>query len=147
MAMVAAMRPEAQLVGFDLWISNYSGMENPGPQFVQQELERVGYRGKAEFISGNSRQTIPEYFRAHPDAYFDVITVDGDHSLRGATTDLKNVIPRLKVGGVLVFDDIVNLWHLHMEKVWRKAAEKGKRFTTYRFDEVGYGIALGIKQY
>ena len=105
MAVVASRHPHARIVGFDRWIPNYVGMENPGPEFVQKELECVGYQEKVEFITGDSKKTVPAYFRQHPDAYFDVITVDGDHSAHGARVDLRHVIPRLKIGGFLVFDD------------------------------------------
>ncbi len=147
MAIVAARHPRARIVGFDLWIPHYVGIENPGPDFVHQELERVGYRERADFITGDSRKTVPEYFRRHPDVYFDVITVDGDHSARGARIDLRHVIPRLKIGGFLVFDDIANLWHPRLESVWNRMAGRGGRFKTFAFDEVGYGIAFGIRQY
>lgn len=147
MAIVAGVHADAAIVGFDLWIPNYVGIENPGPAFVQNELERVGYARQATLISGNSRVTVPQYFRSHPDAYFDIITVDGDHSARGAAIDLRNVMSRVKIGGFLVFDDIVNPWHPHLARVWRRIVERSGRFLTYRFNEVGYGIAVGIRQY
>jgi predicted O-methyltransferase YrrM len=147
MSIVAAMHPEVNIVGFDMWIQDYAGMENPGPVFVQRELEKVGYMREAVFISGNSRHTIPEYFRKNSDEYFDVITVDGDHSAKGAKIDLVNVIPRIKIGGLLIFDDICNPYHLDLKKVWEKTIKNKNRFSTYSFEESGYGIAFGIKRY
>ena len=147
MAVVAAMHPHARIVGFDRWIPDYGGIENSGPDFVQEEMERVGYRERVEFITGDSEKTVPAYFRRHPDAYFDVITVDGDHSARGARIDLRHVIPRLKIGGFLVFDDISNQWHPRLESVWNRMVSRRTRFRTFAFDEVGYGIAFGIRQY
>lgn len=147
MAMVASVHPEADLVGFDMWVENYAGIENPGPDFVQSELIKVGYQKRVTFINGNSREMVPRYFKQNRDAYFDLITVDGDHSVKGAKLDLKNVIPRLKVGGVLVFDDISNPYHPDLKKAWVDIVEKSKRFKTYSFDDAGYGVAFGIKQY
>ena len=147
MAIVASRHPHARIVGFDKWIPNYVGIENPGPEFVQKELECVGYKEKVEFITGDSKKTVPAYFRQHPDAYFDVITVDGDHSAHGARIDLRHVIPRLKIGGFLVFDDISNQWHPRLESVWNRMVSRRARFRTFAFDEVGYGTAFGIRQY
>lgn len=87
MAMVAAQRPHCYIAGFDLWIRDYAGMPNPGEEFVRGELARVGYAGSAEFFVGDSRETVPRYVREHPDRYFDLITVDCDHSRAGARVD------------------------------------------------------------
>ena len=106
MAMVASTCPECDIVGFDLWQADYAGMPNPGPDFVTTEMKKLGHRGQLELISGNSHETLPHYFSLHPEAYYDLITVDGDHTPNGAKQDLVAVIKRLKIGGILVFDDI-----------------------------------------
>ena len=147
MSIIAAMHPDARIVGFDMWIQNYVGMENPGPEFVQDQLKRVGYNGQVEFINGDSKKTVPRYHHQNPTRFYDVITVDGDHSKKGAEIDLKNVIPRLKVGGFLVFDDITNPSHMHLKKVWNKIVCNSNRFQSFSFEEIGYGIAFGIKKY
>lgn len=138
---------QAKIVGFDMWIPNYVGIENPGPDFVQKELGKVGYKRKAEFVTENSRYTVPKYFKDNPDTFFDIITVDGDRTAKGARMDLKNFIPRIKVGGFIVFDDICNPYHMHLKKVWKKTIANSNRFQTYSFEELGYGIAYGIKRY
>lgn len=147
MSIVASLHPKASILGFDMWIPNYVGIENPGPQFVASELGRVGYQGDVQFISGNSHKTVPRYFRENPNAYFDMITVDGDHTYQGAIDDLKTVIPRLKVGGLLVFDDICNSEHTYLKKVWNKITANKERFQTYEYEELGYGVAFAIKRY
>lgn len=147
MAVVATQSPDCRIVGFDLWIQNYAGLANPGKEFVKKELLKVDYRGEIEFIDGDSKKTVPQYFRAHPDAYFDLVTVDGDHSIGGAITDLKNVIPRIKVGGILVFDDICSYEHPYLKKVWEKMIVKDKRFSSYAFTELGLGVGFAIRRY
>lgn len=104
MAVVAARCPEAEIHGFDSWVPRYGGVENPGPRFVQSEMERVGYRKEVHFVTGDSHQTLPAFFRG-PHA-FDIITIDGDHSLLGAYRDLLDTLPHCSPGGVVVFDDI-----------------------------------------
>ncbi|NJR64470.1 MAG: hypothetical protein HC772_02710, partial [Leptolyngbyaceae cyanobacterium CRU_2_3] len=119
--VVARGCPSVNVFAFDLWMPNYAGMENPGAAFVAAELKRQGHRGQMEFIDGDSHQTVPQFFDAHPDLRLDLITVDGDHSESGALDDLCNVIPRLAVGGVLVFDDIAHPEHPYLLHVWKQA--------------------------
>ncbi len=38
--------------------------------------------------------------------FFDRFTVDGEHSPRGVSLDVRDLLLRLKVGGVIVFNDI-----------------------------------------
>jgi predicted O-methyltransferase YrrM len=147
MAIVAATRPHAKLVGFDLWIKDYAGVENPGPDFVRNELTRVGHQGPLELITGPSGHTVPKFFKDHPDEFFDVITVDGDHSARGAELDLRNVIGRVKIGGFLLFDDLVNPWHPYLERSWSRIIGTNPQFRTHVFTEVGYGVAFAVRIY
>ena len=126
MSVVASQVKDAYIVGFDMWIDNYAGLENanPGPDFVRDEMNKVGFKGELDLIDGNSRITVPEYFQNNPDKYFDLITVDGDHSSRGAKIDIKNVIKRLKIGGLIVIDDIDNPNHRSLKKIWYKTFTK-----------------------
>lgn len=146
MAMVAAVAPHCAMTGFDLWIDDYAGMDNPGPDFVQRELAAVGFRGSLDLISGNSHETVPRYFREHPDAYFDLITVDGDHTLEGAREDLNTVIPRLEIGGALVFDDVSSQYHPYLGALWDEVISDRCRWSSWRFDDAGFGIAFAIRK-
>lgn len=145
-AMVLTQQPQCEFVGFDLWLRNYAGMENPGPDFVDRELERLGHVGRREYVSGDSKITVPAYFSSHPDFYFDIITVDGDHTVSGARADIKNCMQRLKVGGVLVFDDTCNPSHPGLCEVWNECMAKACNFESAVFNEVGFGIAVGIRK-
>ncbi|MCC6179553.1 MAG: class I SAM-dependent methyltransferase [Chloroflexi bacterium] len=146
MAAVALAAPTCRFVGFDRWTQNYAGMPNPGEEFVRSELARVGHRGEAEFISGNSHQTVPAYLDAHPDAYFDMITVDGDHSNLGAAQDIACVLPRLKVGGAMLFDDISHFKHTLVD-VWRHYFANNPRFSAWEFPDLGYGVGVAIRRF
>jgi len=100
MAMVASRCPESEIYGFDLWVANYGAVNNPGHKFVQSELEKIGYRKKVHFFSGNSHKTLPAFFHTRKACFsdrvklswkfkkrpatFDLILVDGEHSLLGA---------------------------------------------------------------
>jgi hypothetical protein len=147
MAMVASQSPQCDMIGFDLWIEQYAGMENPGESLVRAELKRIGHQGGLEFIDGDSKDTIPQYFHSHPERAYDLITVDGDHSIAGARRDILNVIPRLKVGGVLVFDDVANQDHPGLFEVWQELVGADPSFTAFVFNEVGFGVAFAIRKY
>lgn len=179
MAMVASRSPEVEIYGFDLWLANYADVANPGPRFVQSELKKVGYRKRVHFFKGNSHTTLPAFFsnhkvnwldylglsRARPTS-FDLITIDGDHSLLGAYQDLVDVLPHCAVGGVVVFDDIAP--DLALIDPVSLAAERGldphgwrdlvgvwhaiqKQFRNFRYLEYvenppGVGLAIRIER-
>ena len=145
MAMVAGVAPNCNLVGFDLWIDNYAGMTNPGPAFVKDQIKRVGHRGEITLVAGDSRETVPAFLQNHPDLYFDLVTVDGAHSAEGARIDLENVIPRIKVGGVLVFDDIRHPKHPWLERVWDVVVGTNPNFLTAKYTALGYGVAVAVR--
>lgn len=143
---VARGCPSVNIAAFDMWVQGYAGMDNPGPQFVQSELVKHGHTGKISFINGNSHETIPAFFKQYPAITFDMITVDGDHTDAGAFDDLKNVIPHLSVGGVLVFDDIAHPAHPYLLNVWKKALSTFPYLTGFEFTEIGYGVAFAIRK-
>jgi predicted O-methyltransferase YrrM len=144
LAMVASRVPSCHIVACDLFIANYANMDNPGPQLVRSELQRLGFSGTLDFVVGDSSKVLPAFFREHPDLYFDVITVDGDHTAKGAYADLVNVIPRLKAGGALVFDDISNHSHPELLPVWEQLIVADTRFSTYTFTDIGFGVGVAI---
>ena len=135
------------MVLFDMWLKNYAGMDNPGPELVKSELTNVGHTGPVEFINGDSHKTVPQYFVDHPGSAFDIITVDGDHTNIGAAQDLADVMPRLKIGGAIVFDDICHPKHPGLRDVWRRLVEEDRRFSFYSFRSVGYGVGFAIRKY
>ncbi len=147
MCVLASQANEANFYGFDLWVENYTGSENPGPDFVRSELNKFNYKGSLTFIDGDSKKTIPNFFKANPNLYFDVITVDGDHSLYGAKIDLRNVLDKLKIGGILVFDDISSHEHPYLYNVWKNMIKKRKNFYSWEFSELGLGVAFAIRKY
>jgi predicted O-methyltransferase YrrM len=128
-------------------VKNYAGIDNPGPEFVQAELSRVGQRGRVEFINGNSHETLPRYFVEHPAKTFDLITVDGDHTNLGAAQDICDVLPRLAIGGAIVFDDVCHPKTPGLRDVWRRMVVDNPRLSSWTYDEVGYGIGFAIRKY
>ncbi|HTD24038.1 MAG TPA: class I SAM-dependent methyltransferase [Terriglobales bacterium] len=145
MCMVGALCPEAELVGFDMWVEGYAGLSNPGPKLVRQQLKKVRHRGPVTLISGNSHETVPRYFCENPDA-FDLITVDGDHTAEGGRQDLRDVLPHLAVGGFVLLDDISYPGSEFLYKIWAQEVMSDPRFVCWDFRELGNGIAIALKQ-
>lgn len=145
-AAVASTNPHCALVLLDMWVQNYAGMENPGAAFVRQELIRVGHQGPLRFIEGDSHKTLPALFREIPDATYDLITVDGDHSTKGAIQDLCDVLPRLNIGGAIVLDDVCHPLHPELADVWRELVTSDSRFSSFTYADVGYGVGFAIRK-
>lgn len=146
MAMVASRCPRVNITGFDMWVQNYAGIENPGVDFVRSEMGRVKHRGNMELISGNSHETLKNYFQSHPGCSFSMITVDGDHSDEGALEDLQDVLPHLELGGVLVFDDVCHPSHPGLTAIWEKALKEAPFSTSSAiYRNLGYGVACAVR--
>jgi len=144
-AVVAAIRPEVDLYLFDMWYPDYAGEANPGPDFVRGQLECVGHRGRAHFVTGRSQQTIPAFFAdgRRPGA-FPLITVDGDHRDEGARKDLDNVVAHLAPGGMLVFDDITHAEYPTLRDTWRGFLSEHPDFSDRENTRDATGTAIAI---
>ncbi len=128
LAQVLCESPHVDAYAFDLWMDGYGGIDNPGPDFVRDEMRTVApaHRGRLQFFSGNSHDALPVFLQTAPigDAelaeiellragesaprMFDLVTVDGDHTALGTWWDLTDVLPSIAVGGALVIDDLVD---------------------------------------
>lgn len=128
LAQVLAESPTCRAYSFDRWIEGYGGVENPGPEFVRDEMKRAApdHTGTLRFVAGNSHDTLPVFLqgvpiedreledlsilRAGEDAprSFDLVTVDGDHTALGTWWDVTDVLPYIAIGGALVIDDLVD---------------------------------------
>jgi predicted O-methyltransferase YrrM len=103
MALVGARRKTATLIGFDLWIPDYGGSPNPGPDFVKSELQKVGHTGQVNFVAGDCNVTVPLYDNS---ILCPLILADAAHDTPGVLADIKNCLPHLAPGGYLVVDDL-----------------------------------------
>lgn len=147
MAMVVSQRPEVLVTAFDMWLEGYADMDNPGPEFVREQMRGLGHRGSIEFVNGNSHETLPRHFADNNRQSFDLITVDGDHSPSGAAADLRDVLPHLRIGGALVFDDIAHPRHPELHRVWRDEVMARPNMSGFEFTELGYGVAFAVRMF
>lgn len=141
-AAVAMASPDCQIYAFDEWHENYGGAPNPGPQFVQSELSKLGYNKPIVFISGDSHKTLPKFFKEN-DETFDMILIDGDHSVEGAWQDLMDTMPHINVGGVMVFDDIIDCDGL--QDVWNNLVNHFPNFKYFSYRGNKPGVACAVR--
>jgi predicted O-methyltransferase YrrM len=140
--MVAAATPDCELYCFDIWEVKYSGIDNPGPEFISQEMKKLGYKKEVHFVNGDSHKTVPQFFKENPEMEFDLILVDGDHTVDGAFDDLKNTMPHVKKGGMLVFDDIVMVARLDEVFYHLKNVFPNFEYHAYTKNIPGVGLAI-----
>ena len=72
-----------------------------------------------------------------------LIAIDGDKSIRVASGDFANALPRLKVGGIVVCDDIFFVPHL--ERIWHDVIRRDARYVHWQFAQGGFGIAAAVR--
>ena len=62
LCMLGSQKKTANLYGFDMWIEDYHNSPNPGPNFVKNELDKFDFQGRVNFINGDSKKTVPNFF-------------------------------------------------------------------------------------
>jgi len=142
MAQVLAQSRQTKAYGFDLWVPNYGGVDNPGPNFIISELKNLGITNLPKFIPGDSHATVPKFWSdpKNPEL-FELMFVDGDHSYEGAKKDLDICFAHLADGGTLVFDDIKHPSHPELKGLWEEYKVK---YSDYIFIEHLHGTGTGI---
>lgn len=143
-ATVGSVLPTCDMYCFDMWVENYSSSPNPGPDFVQSEVTKVGYNKKINFISGDSHKTLPKFFKDNPNLELDLILVDGDHT-ELTKLDLDDTMPHVALGGYLIFDDIY--YPNMVAEFWYELKERYPNFEYISFigNIPGVGLAQRIK--
>ena len=142
MSQVLTQSPQTKAYGFDLWIQEYSGTENPGSDFVISELKNLQVKNLPKLIKGNSHDTLPEFWAdVNNPKQFELILVDGDHTYEGAKEDLEICFEHLAPGGALLFDDICHPSHPSLKGLWE---EYKKKFPDYIFIEHPHGCGTGV---
>jgi predicted O-methyltransferase YrrM len=141
-AVVGTVAPDCALYGFDLWQEAYFADPTLGPDFARDELRRAGHRGPVELVSGNSAETVPAFMRDHPDLYFDIVTIDGAKAFDIVAGDYANTLPRVKVGGVVVTDDLA--YAPQLGRIWNELVGRSGRFIMAPFSGAG-GVSAAIR--
>lgn len=126
MSVILSESSDVKAYGFDFWIENYASVpeqgiitENPGEEFVIDELKKINIDNLPVLITGKSGDTLPAFLLdINNPQTFDLILVDGDHSEIGAIIDLDIAFEHLSPGGCLIFDDIRHPLHPELRNLW-----------------------------
>ena len=72
---------------------------------LQEELNPMSHINRYELVKGDAMETIPKYFKQHPETIVSLAILDFD-IYAPTKAALEAVIPRLSKGSVLVFDEL-----------------------------------------
>ena len=75
--------------------------------------------------------------------FFERSTLGGVKGIRGAGFDFANALPRLKVGGVVAYDDLPVKPLLR--RVWNRLVCDDDRFVSWEFLDGNMGVAGAIR--
>ena len=145
-AQILSEAPACHAYLVDAWVPEYSGCANPGEAFVREELIRVApqHHGGMTFWCGNSHELLRDLLRG---LWFDLVLVDGDHAADGALRDLRDVMPHVRTGGVVVFDDVVDTADVPGEcatlcEVWEQIQRECPNWTYITHLPGRFGVAI-----
>ena len=114
------------------------------PDLVRHNLKITGVPknaiDKVDFLTGDSKVTIQEI-----SGPFDYILVDGDHSKKGAMSDLENAEDLIAPGGVIVFDDI-GIDGVDLLDVWNAFKSTYSNQFEWHEDFNGKGLGWAIRK-
>lgn len=119
--------PDTTVVSFDLAAYDYSDA-------AEAHIDEH-FPGRHTLIRGDSHTTIAAYAKEHPDVRFDVIFIDGDHSVEGARADLDDLRPLATADSIVIMDDITPwLWFGEgPTQAWQEAVDAGRILHTQYF--------------
>ena len=129
-------------------ITKYIGgyIEKKSTNKVRNNLKAFGIKSdKIKFISGDSKITVPNYFKINPTKKFDYILVDGGHDDYTAECDLENVVNHVAPKGIILFDDIMPESY-NLIGVWKRFKEKHMNEFDFYQIEHRKGIAWAVKK-
>jgi len=98
------------------------------------------------FVSGDSKITVPAFFAKYPDEKFDYILVDGAHDKETAFIDLQNIADHVADKGIIVFDDISDMSYSLMD-VWVRFKEIQKENFDFVEIDCRKGVGIAFKKH
>jgi len=92
-------QPFCNVVSFDIVLHDYV--------YDAKEFMDKKYPQRHLLIGGDSKISVPYFFKKFPKYKFDLIFIDGDHSFYGAKQDIINMRKLSHKRTIMVFDDIL----------------------------------------
>jgi len=91
---------------FTIFDIGHHAYTRPSLNYIQSTFENVQF----EYIEGDSTREMPKWIDNHKDyvGMYDIVHVDGGHTLHCIVNDMKNADVLVRVGGILIIDDTYN---------------------------------------
>jgi predicted O-methyltransferase YrrM len=92
---------------FDIGMHSYT---RPCLEYIQTQFPHVNF----EYVEGDSTITIRKWLDTHNDSIgkYDVVHVDGGHSMHCIHNDMLNADKLVRVGGIIIIDD-TNVFYIN----------------------------------
>ncbi|EFL50857.1 glycosyl transferase group 1 [Solidesulfovibrio fructosivorans JJ]] len=142
LAMVVACRPGVRLTVLDVGGPEKTAARRESTQAL---LTRLGHTGNYALAEANSPKDVAAYFSSNRSQSFDMAIIDGDTAPQHATTHLIEALRHIRIGGVLIFGDVVSPDRPDRLQIWRKAVTSRPDMTGFEFTELGHGVALAVR--
>ena len=132
--------PDIHLISFDLGSHSYV---QHGKKYIDMK-----YPERHTLILGDSRETVPEFYRTNPTTTFDFIFIDGGHYTGVPESDLSNCRVLSHKDTLVVMNDTrqqnIKPWNIEPNQVWTKYCNKGwiTSFGSVDFSDT-HGISFG----
>jgi hypothetical protein len=141
--------PLANVIMFDIWTHPYA---EPAEDFLRSPLaEKYGIidgNNRLKIIKGSSHKTLKSYATEHPHSC-DIISVDGDHTLKGAIEDLEDVLPLVRNENALILIDDTNCksyWCKPVDRAVEIVGLKGQYKKVFGISELEDTRGLSVLQ-
>jgi hypothetical protein len=128
----------------DTWGADYGGSDRGGHEHIEKLLEDLKCFANVIYLDGRSQEVLPG---ACADEVFDLVLVDGDHSLQGAMADYQNCWPLLKPGGIMLADDTHHPAHLYLDDAFRHFVATHDGEVLWEMKDEASGICCARKRY
>jgi len=123
-----------RLVLCDTWGDMYGGTNKGSHKHIEPIIAGVK---SVCFLDGDSKVLIPTLAET-----FDLINIDGDHSMLGCLTDMKNCWPLLVPGGFMVVDDLAHPAHKYLDACFTGFAIEASAIIRLRDIKTGHGVGV-----
>jgi hypothetical protein len=132
--------PDIHLTSFDLGQHSYL---HSGKEYIDTK-----YPGRHRLILGDSRETIPEFYKTNTDTRFDLIFIDGGHELGIPESDLSNCRFLAHRDTIVIMNDThikdPKRWNIEPNESWAKYCKNGwlTNFGSVDFSDT-HGLSFG----
>lgn len=103
-AMLMLLGRDTTPINFTVFDIGHHSYTIPSYEYIKSQFSHVNF----EYVQGDSTVTMPNWIDNNPELMYkyEVVHVDGGHSLHCITHDMKNADLLVKKNGIIIVDDI-----------------------------------------